>query len=220
MAKSGDSVFAHKALYFDPYVSKLQYENRRETKNLLLHISLLVIYILLIMLLSLISHVLFIISNGATLVAFEAGLYVAAGAWLGLYSVLVVYIATLLSNILILKIPFQLAVINSLTSPLEALGVMLLIRTGLIDSSLEKIQDWLLFAAVQFLVVVPSAFLYVEINAYFSYWPHVWENLGFELLLRIIISHMAGGVLFGGLLIMWFTEILKKKGLYFSHFLT
>ncbi|MCD6483527.1 MAG: hypothetical protein J7L47_00285 [Candidatus Odinarchaeota archaeon] len=207
-------------LSFDPYMSKLQYENRRETKNFLLHISLLVIYTLLIMLMSFISHFLFIISNGATLVAFEAGLYVAVGAWVGLYSVLVVYIATVLSNILILKIPFQLAVINSLTSPLEALGVMLLIRTGLIDSSLEKIQDWLLFAAVQFLVVVPSAFLYVEINAYFSYWPHVWENLGFELLLRIIISHMVGGVLFGGLLIMWFTEILKKKGLYFSHFLT
>lgn len=215
-------MFNHKKLsfYYGVYASNLQHENAYKTRNPLLQLSFLIMYVLLIMLVSFISHALFIFSHGTTIVAFEAGLYVAVGAWVGLYSVLVVYIATVLSNILILKIPFQLAVINSLTSPLEALGVMLLIRTGLIDSSLEKIQDWLLFAAVQFLVVVPSAFLYVEINAYFGYWPHVWENLGFELLLRIIISHMAGGVLFGGLLIMWFTEILKKKGLYFSHFLT
>ena len=199
---------------------KLEHKNENEAPTFFLPILFSLVCLLLILLTSLISHELFLLSEGTSLVAFDAGIYVATGAWLGFYSVIVVYIAAVLSSILILNVPLELALINNLLIPLESIGIMFLIRTNLVESSLDEIEDWVLFAAVQFLVVVPAALFYVEATAYFGYWPHVWETLGFDLLLRIIISHLSGGILFGGLLIMWFTGTLKEKGLYIEHFFT
>ena len=136
----------------------------------------------------------------------------------GFYSSFIISVVAVISSLLILNVPILVAFVDNLLVPLEALGVALLIRANLIDYTLGKIQDWLLFVAVQFLVVVPSAIFYVETNAYFGYWPHVWDSLGFALLLRIIVSHMSGGVLLEGLFIMWFTDFLRGKEVYIEHF--
>ena len=174
--------------------------------------------IMLILLSSLASHLLFLFSDGRSIVAIEAGIYVAVGAWLGIYGIFVIYIAAVLSNILILNNPIELALAKSMFLPLESIGIMLLIRTNLVDSSLEKIEDWALFSAVQFLVVVPTALLFVETTAYLGYWPHVWEALGRALLFRFIVSHLSGGILLGGLLIMSLTNFLRNNGFYIEHF--